>query len=219
MIVLVGIFTGGFLGGCADYEATALAVSRAIAYQDKADALVQKFEEAESLFRERGGWYKEHELEIDNLWAWEVRDRRESSHGLYQLWAARADRLNDIYREFSSLAPPPAYHSYQQYTEEWMEVLITRRLQATHYLEEYLLFADEVRYEPGEVRTLSSMTTDEIITALTTGTNKPPDEESIEKLSEYRNRQLAAAGIFQELLATERRFEVRAEQERRKVFR
>ena len=179
MIVLVGIFTGGFLGGCADYEATALAVSRAIAYQDKADTLVQKFEEAEAVFRERDGWYKEHKLGIDNLWAWEVRDRREGSHGLYQLWAARADRLNDIYREFSSLAPPPAYNTYQQYTEEWMEVVIARRLQATYYLGEYVLFADEVRYEPGKTTLLEAMTTDEVITALTTGTNKPPDEESI----------------------------------------
>ena len=218
MIVVVVFLTSGFLVGCADYEATALAVSRAIAYQDKSDALVRRFEEVEAVFRQRGGWYKEHNLEVDNLWAWAVRDRRESSYDLYQTWYAQADKLNDIYLDFTRLSLPPAYQTYQQYTEEWMEVVITRRLHATYYIREYLLFTEEVTYEPGKVTTISSMTIDEVFTALTTGTNKSPDEESIEKLAEYRERQLEATRIFDELQPTESRFEVRAEQERRKVF-
>ncbi len=219
IVLLIVVFASGFLASCADYEATALAVNRAMAYQDKAEALIRRFEEVNALLMREDGWRKDYELEVDNLWAWSVRDRRERSYDLYQTWTTATNRMHDIHLDFKGLIPPAGYRTFQRFTEEWMEVVVARRWQATYYVGEYLLFVEEVRYAPGEVRGLGSMTVDETITALTTGTNKPPDEESIERLSEHRDRQLDAARIFDELQATESRFKKRTEQEQLNTFR
>ena len=207
-----------WLAGCVDAQATALSVSKAIAYQGTSDSLTDAFLDSERVFELEKEWRIRYRLELENLGYSSVRNSLANKEKLLGKWSVELERMDDTYQAFEGLVPPPGYSTHHRQVLDWMSAAIAKRQQMIVFVREYDRFTDMAGWIPGYTLEGKRQRGEEILHKLENPDELPLNNKYVGVVGEYRERQLEAARMFDELLPDERKLRASAEEERRLVF-